>query len=72
MVNAIVGIEIQVESLTRKVKASQNHPERNRAGVKAGLAAGTASEQAMSAFISWIAELTEGDLELGNRGAAVG
>jgi transcriptional regulator len=51
LVNAIVGIEIQIESLTGKVKASQNHPERNRAGVKAGLASGSASEQAMSAFI---------------------
>tara|TARA_R110002167_G_scaffold202920_1_gene406850 strand:+ start:1631 stop:2254 length:624 start_codon:yes stop_codon:yes gene_type:complete len=51
LANAIVGIEIQVESLTGKVKASQNHPERNRAGVKAGLAAGSAREQAMSAFI---------------------
>ncbi|NLY14534.1 MAG: FMN-binding negative transcriptional regulator [Gammaproteobacteria bacterium] len=52
LVKAIVGIEIRIESLIGQVKASQNHPERNRAGVKAGLAGGTASEVAMSAFIS--------------------
>src|SRR5690554_3730227 len=42
LVKAIVGIEIQIEDLTGQVKASQNHPERNRTGVKTGLAAGTA------------------------------
>ncbi len=52
LVQAIVGIEIRIESLTGQVKASQNHPERNRAGVKAGLAGGTASESAMSEFIN--------------------
>jgi transcriptional regulator len=51
LVNAIVGIEIRIENLTGQIKASQNHPERNRAGVKAGLAGGTASEAAMSEFI---------------------
>nr|WP_298376248.1 FMN-binding negative transcriptional regulator [uncultured Halomonas sp.] len=51
LVKAIVGIEIHIENLTGQVKASQNHPERNRTGVKAGLANGTASESAMSEFI---------------------
>jgi len=51
LVKAIVGIEIRIENLTGQVKASQNHPERNRIGVKTGLAAGTASEAAMSKFI---------------------
>jgi len=37
LVQAIVGIEIEIETLTGKVKASQNQPERNRKGVKAGL-----------------------------------
>lgn len=53
LVKAIVGIEIEIETLTGKLKASQNLPERNRAGVKAGL---EDSEQpysrAMSKFIS--------------------
>jgi transcriptional regulator len=52
LVKAIVGIEIKIEKLTGQVKASQNHPERNRTGVKAGLAGGSASESAMSEFIS--------------------
>lgn len=52
LVKAIVGIEIQIEALTGQVKASQNHPDRNRVGVKAGLALGSASELAMSKFIS--------------------
>jgi transcriptional regulator len=39
LVQAIVGVEINIETLTGKVKASQNQPERNRAGVKAGLEA---------------------------------
>ncbi|MBZ2168830.1 MULTISPECIES: FMN-binding negative transcriptional regulator [Marinobacter] len=37
LVRAIVGIEVSIETLIGKVKASQNQPERNRAGVKAGL-----------------------------------
>jgi transcriptional regulator len=52
LVKAIVGIEIRIVNLTGQVKASQNHPERNRTGVKAGLANGAASEVAMSEFIS--------------------
>lgn len=52
LVKAIVGIEIQIEALTGQVKASQNHPDRNRVGVKAGLADGSARELAMSKFIS--------------------
>lgn len=40
LMRAIVGLEIKIESLTGKLKASQNQPERNRAGVKAGLEAG--------------------------------
>ncbi|MDY0250930.1 MAG: FMN-binding negative transcriptional regulator [Pseudomonas sp.] len=52
LVKAIVGIEIQIETLTGQVKASQNHPDRNRVGVKAGLAGGSVRELAMSEFIS--------------------
>lgn len=53
LVQAIVGIEIEIEVLTGKLKASQNLPQRNRTGVKAGLetAAGENS-RAMSKFIS--------------------
>lgn len=48
----IVGIEIAVSSLTGKVKASQNRPEADRAGVVAGLQAqGGATELAMSALV---------------------
>lgn len=39
LMRAIVGVEIQVDTLTGKLKASQKQPERNRAGVKAGLEA---------------------------------
>lgn len=49
LVQAVVGIEIEVESLTGKLKASQNLPERNRSGVKAGL---EAEEGAQSHTIS--------------------
>ena len=53
LVQAIVGIEIKIESLTGKLKASQNQPERNRAGVKAGLASTEETHvRAMSRFIS--------------------
>lgn len=34
----IVGIEINIETLTAKLKASRNQLDRNRAGVKAGIA----------------------------------
>lgn len=52
LVKAIVGIEITIESLTGKLKASQNQPERNRTGVKAGLKSeSTPSANAMSRFI---------------------
>lgn len=37
LVQAIVGIEIPIERLVGKFKASQNQPERNKAGVVAGL-----------------------------------
>jgi transcriptional regulator len=37
MVQAIVGLEITIEKLTGKLKASQNQPERNKAGVIEGL-----------------------------------
>lgn len=40
LVKAIVGVEIHVESLTGKLKASQNQSEKNRAGVKSGLESG--------------------------------
>lgn len=40
LMRAIVGVEIQIETLTGKLKASQNQPERNKAGVKAALETG--------------------------------
>lgn len=53
LMQAIVGVEIKIDSLTGKLKASQNQPERNRAGVKAGLEAGEgAHDRAMSKLIS--------------------
>lgn len=39
LTGAIVGIEITIASLTGKLKASQNQPAQNKAGVKAGLEA---------------------------------
>lgn len=53
LVTAIVGVEITIETLTGKLKASQNQPARNRAGVKSGLVAGDgANNRAMAHFIS--------------------
>ena len=53
LVRAIVGVEIRIESLTGKLKASQNQPEKNRAGVRAGLEVGEgAQNRAMAEFIS--------------------
>lgn len=53
LVQAIVGIEIEIEALTGKLKASQNVPERNKVGVKAGLEdMKEAHSHAMSQFIS--------------------
>ncbi len=53
LMQAIVGIEITITSLTGKLKASQNQPERNRAGVKAGLEASQDTQAiAMSKLIN--------------------
>ncbi len=53
LVTAIVGVEIKIDTLTGKLKTSQNQPERNRAGVKTGLEAGEgAHNRAMAKFIS--------------------
>lgn len=53
LVQAVVGEEIRIETLTGKLKASQNQPERNRAGVKAGLESGEGEHNlAMAGFIS--------------------
>lgn len=50
--SAIVGIEIRIERLTGKLKASQNQPEANRAGVKAGLQlSAVESDRQMASFI---------------------
>ena len=52
LIAAIVGVEIMIESLTGKVKASQNQPEKNRQSVKAGLeAAGEDSQRAIAMLI---------------------
>lgn len=37
LMRGIVGVEIKIEKLTGKLKASQNQPERNQHGVKVGL-----------------------------------
>lgn len=53
LLDAIVGVEIRIETLTGKLKASQNQPERNRMGVKARLEAGEGpGDKAMAQFIS--------------------
>ena len=53
LMKGIVGVEIRIEALTGKLKASQNQPERNRSGVRVGLANGKgANSRAMSEFIS--------------------
>lgn len=53
LMQGIVGVEVKIEKLTGKLKASQNQPERNRAGVKAGLEGeNSPSASAMSKFIS--------------------
>lgn len=53
LMRGIVGIEISIEGISGKLKASQNQPERNRAGVKVGLAVrGGTNDSAMSEFIS--------------------
>lgn len=53
LVQAIVGVEIKIEALTGKLKASQNQPERNRNGVKAGLGGEEgANSRAMSQLIT--------------------
>lgn len=41
LMTGIVGVEISITALSGKLKASQNHPEPNRAGVKAALAGAT-------------------------------
>ncbi|MEX1221129.1 MAG: FMN-binding negative transcriptional regulator [Idiomarina sp.] len=52
LMQAIVGIEIEIESLTGKLKASQNQPEHNRVTVKTGLEdTGEANNLAMAEFI---------------------
>ncbi len=45
---AIVGLELAIERIEAKVKMSQNQPARNRAGVVAGLAAGSPMDQLVS------------------------
>ena len=53
LVQAIVGVEIKIETLTGKLKASQNQPEKNQAGVIAGLGIEEgAKNRAMAKFIS--------------------
>lgn len=48
-----VGVEIKIETLIGKLKASQNQSEKNRAGIKVGLETGEgAHNSAMAKFIS--------------------
>lgn len=52
LMQAIVGIEIKIENLTGKLKASQNQPSQNREGVKTGLKAEEdKADRSMSHFI---------------------
>lgn len=52
LLDAIVGVEITIETLTGKLKASQNQPERNREGVRRGLESSDGSQaQAMAPFL---------------------
>ena len=52
LMQAIVGLEIEIESLSGKLKASQNQPEQNRAGVRAALeSAGRTNQRAMAKLI---------------------
>ncbi|MDF1832255.1 MAG: FMN-binding negative transcriptional regulator [Porticoccaceae bacterium] len=52
LVQNVVGVEITIETLTGKLKASQNQSEKNRAGVKAGLEIEeSAQSRAMAKFI---------------------
>lgn len=52
LMQGIVGVEVTIEKLTGKLKASQNQPERNQMGVKAGLETeGTSGAGAMAGFI---------------------
>lgn len=58
LLRAIVGIEIAVEHVEGKFKLSQNHPERNRLGVIAGLhRRGGDGDETLAA---WMAGLEEG------------
>lgn len=53
LTRGIVGIEIRLDTLTGKLKASQNQPEQNRKGVRAGLQGqGGPEGSAMADFIS--------------------
>jgi transcriptional regulator len=49
---AVVGVEIAVRSLTGKWKMSQNRADGDRQGVEAALAAGSATEQAVSHLVA--------------------
>lgn len=52
MIGAIVGLDIVIERLEGKLKASQNQPEANRLGVKTGLdAEGTDSARAIGRYV---------------------
>ena len=52
MLGAIVGVELTVNALHGKWKASQNQPEANRAGAAQGLRnLGSAEAAAMAALI---------------------
>lgn len=57
MLHAIVGIEIAVERIEGKFKLNQNHPERNRLGVIAGLRRRGGDGDARLA--EWMARLEE-------------
>lgn len=51
MLGAIVGIELRIESLQGKWKASQNRSAADRDGVASGLGAGGESARAMAALV---------------------
>src|SRR5690606_10048322 len=51
LLQAIVGIEIKINRLTGKLKASQNQPDKNRAAVKVALGEEGDGGQAMARLI---------------------
>lgn len=65
--NAIVGLELPIERVEAKAKMSQNQPARNRAGVVAGLAAGSPTDQAVAERVAQL-DTERGSTKANGRG----